>query len=214
MDKPLDVQKENKIALFVYFGIRALVAVSVFVFALYGDWVSAINATLILCLMFIPLLLKQRYQLQLPFELDLAIVGFIFLSLFLGSLRDFYERFPLWDSFLHFQSGVLLGVVGFVMVYILNERKSDKLNMSPGFVSLFAVCFSSALAVLWEVYEYTADFLFGYTMQMDSLPDTMGDLIVNGAGAIIVASIGYVWMKRRQKLPFASSIFHKYPLKK
>lgn len=213
MEIQLDDQKQNKFALHVYFGMRLLVALSVFGFIIFGDWESAINAVLILCLMLVPSLLKRQYRLYLPFELDLAIVGFIFLSLFLGSLSNFYERFSFWDDVLHFQSGLLLGVVGFVMVYILNARKSDKLTMSPGFVSIFAVCFSLALAVTWEVYEYIADYWFGYNMQDGGLADTMSDLIFNAIGAIIVAVIGYFWMRRRQKLPFAPRILRKFSLK-
>ncbi|NCN52360.1 hypothetical protein GW943_00935 [Candidatus Parcubacteria bacterium] len=212
MESNVPSKERNKVAVYVYIGMRVLVVLSIAAFVLFRDWLDAVNATLILGLMLLPSLLKHRYKLYLPFELDLAIVSFIFLSLFLGSLRNFYERFSLWDSILHFQSGILLGIVGFVMVYILNEKSPTKLVMSPIFISLFSVCFSLALAVVWEVYEYAADSWFGYTMQESGLPDTMGDLIVNGVGALIVAVVAFVWMKRRQRLPFAPKKFKKYIL--
>ncbi|MCB9810702.1 MAG: hypothetical protein H6779_02640 [Candidatus Nomurabacteria bacterium] len=210
MSRDYNNGERNKLALNIYFGMRAFVALSVFVFLFYGEWESAVSAVFILLLMITPSFLRMQYRFYMPFELDFAIVVFIFLSLFLGSLNDFYEKFYWWDTVLHFQSGILLGVVGFVMVYILNARRSDKLTMSPGFISVFAVCFSLALSVVWEIYEYAGDTLFGYTMQENGLPDTMWDFIFNGAGAIIVATIGYYWMRRRQKIPFAPRILRKF----
>jgi len=157
--------------------------------------------------MLLPRLVKFWYEIYLPFALELAMVAFVFFSVFLGSLHDYYERFPLWDGILHFQSGLLLGIVGFLVVYLMNSGQTKKLHMSAGFVSFFAVCFSVTIAVVWEVYEYAVDVWFGFNMQESGIPDTMGDLIVGGAGAIIVASLGYIWMKRSNQLPFVPEKF-------
>lgn len=213
-EESINKPQENKIALWMYLGIRIFVAISIIGFLFWGEWESAISALFIFILMLAPPFLKQQYRFYLPFEIDFAIVMFIFLSLFLGSLHDFYEKFYWWDVALHIQSGILLGVVGFMLVYILNARKSDKLTMSPGFVSFFAVCFSLAISVVWEIYEYAGDTWFGYNMQETGLPDTMGDFIFNGSGALLVATIGYFWMKRRQRIPFAPRVFRKLSLRK
>lgn len=202
----------GKAPVLVYFGMCGFVAVSAIIFAVQGEWMSSVSAVLIFLLMLVPTLLKEQYRIYLPFELDLAIVTFIFFSLFLGSLQNYYERFPFWDGVLHFQSGLLLGVVGFVLVYLMNVKKNAKFNLRPGFVALFTVCFALSLSVVWEVYEFAMDSLFGYTMQESGLPDTMGDLIVNGVGAIIVGILGYMWMKHRERLPFAPKKFKKYIL--
>lgn len=204
------VEKSGKIAFWTYYSMRIVVMLSIVAFIIDGNFESAVSALFILGLMVLPSLLKEQYRLHLPFEIDLAIVAFIFLSLFLGSLQDYYERFPLWDGILHFQSGILLGAVGFLVVYLLNERKQGTVVMSPGFISLFSVCFSMALSVVWEIYEYTVDNVFGYTMQESGLPDTMGDLIVNAIASIAVATVAYVWMKRRRRLPFAPRFLKKF----
>jgi hypothetical protein len=203
----LNPKIKNKVMHYLYYGMRFIVMLSVVGFFIFRDWMSMVNAILILFLMLIPRLIKSVYSIYLPFGLELAIVGFIFLSVFLGSLRNYYEKFPLWDGILHFQSGMLLGVVGFVVVYVLNTGTKTKLTMSPGFVAFFAVCFSLAMSVAWEVFEYAGDSWFGYTMQESGLPDTMGDLIVNGAGAIVVAVLGYLWMKKSKQLPFSPEKF-------
>lgn len=181
--------------------LRMVVGLSVIVFIYYGDYVSAVSAAGILFLMLLPGVLRARLDISIPFTLELAVVVFIFASLFLGSLRDYYERYPLWDTILHFQSGLLLGLLAYIAIYALNAGSKKDLHLSPVFVSVFAVCFSSAVSVLWEIYEYGADTFFGYNMQRDGVVDTMHDLILNLVGALIIAIGGYIWMKKSRQLP-------------
>ncbi len=194
----------------LYYGMRGLVLVAFFSFLFLGDWVGAFNTGLIFLLMFIPSVLKKRYDVYLPFELDVAIVGLIFFALFLGSHSNYYERFPYFDGILHFNSGLLFGVVGFVLVYILNGQKTKKLELSAGFIAFFAVVFSIAIGTVWEIYEYIIDLSLGFNMQESGLPDTMGDLIVNFGGAMIVGVFGYIWMKRCQRLPFTPRLLSSF----
>jgi uncharacterized membrane protein YjdF len=188
----------------LYYGLRTLVGMAAALFALNGRWVDAISAAFILLLMLVPSLLRRRYRLSLPFELEFAIAIFVFLTLFLGSLNDFYERYAWWDTLLHFQSGILLGMLGFVLIYLVNRAGMGKIVLSPFFLAFFAACFSMAVSVVWEIYEYAADSLFGFSMQRTGLDDTMGDLIVNTVGALAVAIIAYLWIHMRQRIPFTS----------
>src|SRR3989344_5520207 len=143
----------NTITLLIYYGMRALVLVAALIFLWQGDWQSSVSTGLILLLMLIPSILKHRYGLYLPFTLDLGIVAFIFLTLFVGGIARVYDWIPLWDKFLDFQSGLLLGASGYVLVYLLNENSKTKLNLSPGFISFFAVTFSLAIGAIWEMIE-------------------------------------------------------------
>ena len=204
--------KGNKVATTVYLGMCGFVALSTVAFAISGEWMSAFSSLCIFFMMLIPSFLKDKYRVHLPIELDITIVLFIFLSLFLGSLQGYYEKFAHWDKILHFKSGLLLAFLGFVVVYLMNEKRSGKFVLSPGFLALFSACFSMALSVIWEIYEYILDTFFGYNMQRDGINDTMIDLILNTAGAIIIAIGTYIWMKRREKIPFAPKILGKYTL--
>jgi hypothetical protein len=186
----------------LYYLLRAVVFISSVLFFLEGEWVNAISTALIFVVMMIPQLLKQKYKTKTPLEMDIAISVFVFLTLYLGSARNFYERFPWFDGTLHFLSGILLGMIGFVLIYLLNQSNSEKIHLSPGFISFFAVSFSALISVLWEIYEFIGDSLFGFTMQESGIPDTMGDFIVNMVGALLVAFVGYLWMLRSRKLPF------------
>jgi len=193
----------NKATVLVYWSMCILVLLAAGIFLLRGDLAASGSTALIFLLMLVPSILKERYRMYLPFSLELAIVTFIFLTLFLGGVAQFYDRIPFWDKFLHFQSGLILGASGYVVVYLLNEHRKTELNLSPGFVSLFAVTFSLALGVVWEIFEFAGDTLSGDTFwQGVLLADTMWDLIADGVGALIVSIIGYFWMYRHKRLPF------------
>ncbi|QQG38254.1 MAG: hypothetical protein HYS26_01750 [Candidatus Kaiserbacteria bacterium] len=198
----------TRTTLFLYWAVFALVLLAAALFALRGDLASAFGTLLILLLMLGPTILKQRYRLHIPFALDLGIVVFIFLTLFLGGIAEFYDRIPFWDKFLHFQSGLLLGAAGYLLVYILNEHEKIHLNLSPGFVSFFAITFSLAIGAVWEIFEFAGDQLFAITFwQGVGVADTMWDLIADGAGALIVSVSGYFWMYRHKRLPFTPWLF-------
>ena len=190
-------------ALVIFHHLMRLMVVFAFAQFLYwGRWIDAACAGLVFILMIMPAVMKDKYKIYFPFVIEITVVTFIFISIFLGSLQGFYQKYAWWDGVLHFLSGLIFAVVGFILVYILNERKSKRITMSPFFVSLFSVSFTLALSVVWEIYEYAMDVFFGYQMQEDGLPDTMSDLIVCTVGALIVGVISYVWMKHRSKVPF------------
>lgn len=195
---------KNNVTIFLYHGVRVITFLAFIIFLIDADWVNAFYTAIIFLLIIAPSTLQQRYNLYLPFELDLAIGVFVFLTVFLGGVQGYYTKLPHWDSMLHFQSGFLLGLLGFVIVYILNKQTKKKINLTPGFISFFSVCFSLALAAVWEIFEFIVDSTLGTNWQESGIPDTMGDLIVNGIGSLIVAVLAYFWMRRRLRLPFTS----------
>jgi hypothetical protein len=102
-------------------------------------------------------------DIEIPAEFHLTAVVFIFASLYLGEIQDFYHRFWWWDIALHSSAGLLMGIVGFLLVYLLNESKRVELHMTPVFISLFAFSFAVTIGTLWEIFEFTMDQLFGLT---------------------------------------------------
>lgn len=183
--------------------MRVIVAIGAAVFLLKEEWASGFATILVLILMVVQSLLRGHHKMYLPFELDFGIVFFVFITFSLGHINDFYNRIPQWDKFIHFESGFLLGLSGYVLIYILNEHKNIKLELSPGFISIFSVVFSMAIGVVWEIIEFAMDILARTNYwQGLTVTDTMEDLIADTVGAIIFSIIGYLWMKRRLRLPF------------
>jgi hypothetical protein len=180
--------------------MRGLVLLAAWLAFLWGDWESSVSTLFIFALMMMPYILKRWYKLHLPFMLDLGIVGFIFITLFLGHIGRFYDHIIFWDKFVHLQSGILLGATGFVLVYLLNDNPKSKLNLSPFFLAVFAVAFSLAMGALWEIVEFAGDGIFGSSWQINNA-DTMWDLIADLIGALIISTFGYFWMHAHKRLP-------------
>lgn len=155
----------------------------------------------ILLLTALPMLIFRRLEIFIPPEFELLTIAFIFAALFLGETRDYYGRFWWWDLALHTTSGVLLGILGFLLVYVLNGIPQLDLHLRPGFVAFFAFCFALTVGALWEVFEFAMDKLAGMNMQKpflgdpSGLTDTMWDLIVDALGALLIAVSGYLYMK-------------------
>ena len=162
---------------------------------LEGQWMNAATVAGILILTIVPWRLTRQARIYVPPEFEVLAILFVFASLFLGEIRGYYVRFWWWDLLLHSISGLLLGILGFSLVYVLNRREDIQLFMKPAFVALFAFTFAVAAGALWEIFEFGMDVLFGLNMQKSGLPDTMGDLIVDTAGALVMALVGYAYMR-------------------
>jgi uncharacterized membrane protein YjdF len=179
------------------------------VFAIWGQrWFTAFLTAMIIAITFIPLLFERRFRINIPPELQLAAIGFVFASLFLGEIRDYYTRFWWWDILLHTMSGFLLGILGFLLVHIMNEAEKINVHMKPGFVAFFAFMFALGVGALWEIFEFSMDILFGMNMQKpmlgdpSGLTDTMCDLIVDTLGALVISVMGWRYLKNPQEKSF------------
>ncbi len=184
------------------FGFQAILALG-FVLELYErQWLNAaIVLGILVAVSMLPVALARGLDITIPPELELLTIAFIFGSIFLGETHEYYFRFWWWDILLHATSGGLLGVFGFMLVFVLNENPRVDVHMRAGFVALFAFCFALATGALWEIFEFTMDRVFGTTMQKpmfddpSGLTDTMWDLIVDAGGALIVVAIGHRSMR-------------------
>lgn len=190
----------------------------------YSSIINAFTAVLGFTLTFIPEAVENITKNRVRFGsgMKIAIVLFIFGSELLGEIRSFYEIIPWWDDLLHSVSGVILGLIGFMLVYSLNESEKSSVNLSPVFVSLFAFCFALACGALWEIFEFSGDRLLNMDMQKFRPPagttelvtdswrydagliDTMTDIIMDAASAFAVSVLGFIKIKagkwRKEKL--------------
>ncbi len=178
-------------------------------------WLSLFLVTLIIATLFAPILFRNKLQMEIPVEFHLTAVIFIFASFYLGEVQDFYFRYWWWDIALHATAGLLMGILGFLLVYILNESKRVELHMTPGFIAFFAFIFAVAIGAIWEIFEFGMDQIFGTIMQKpmfgdpSGLTDTMWDMIVNAVGAIIISGTGW-WYLKKDKSFFVKDWIRKF----
>lgn len=195
---------ENRVHRILVLLLLLLMVVEWIVLLIDQRWLSAFLATLIIATLLSPVVFRRKMEMEIPVEFHIAAVVFIFASLYLGEIQGFYLRFWWWDIVLHSSAGLLMGIVGFFLVYTLNESKRVELHMTPFFISLFACLFAVSIGTFWEIFEFFMDQLFGFNMQKpmlgdpSGLTDTMWDMIVNAIGAFIISSMGWWYMKQKR----------------
>lgn len=176
--------------------LKSTMAVGAMLCFIWGHYLLAVGTVIIIAIALMPVLLSRRFKLDIPPEFDLLTIIFIYTTLYLGSVQGFYHKYWWWDGMLHTASGFILGIVGFLMVFVLNQRREVGIGMKPHFVALFAFTFSITLGVLWEIFEFAVDSAFDMNMQETGLVDTMWDLIVDTLGALAVAIMGWGYLKK------------------
>jgi uncharacterized membrane protein YjdF len=203
-NKPYFVQDENRAHRIL---IRVLLVLMTFEWVLLileHRWLSLFLVTLIIATLFAPILFRKRIEIEIPVEFHITAVIFIFASFYLGEVQDFYFKYWWWDIALHATAGLLMGILGFLLVYVLNESKRVELHMTPGFIAFFAFTFAVSIGAIWEIFEFGMDQIFGTVMQKpmlgdsSGLTDTMWDMIVNALGAFIISVTGWWYLKRRK----------------
>ena len=186
-------------------------------FALWeGQWMTAAVTGGIVIVTLVPMIIARRFRVYIPAEFELLAIAFVFAALFLGEVRDYYTRYWWWDIALHTFSGLLLGMIGFLLVHLLNETEKIDINMKPGFVAFFAFLFAVGIGAAWEIFEYAMDTLFGFDMQKpmwgdpSGLTDTMWDLIVDVVGAAVISILGYGYLKSGMNESFLERWIQKF----
>ena len=176
-------------------GLQVIMLGAVGIAVYEHNWLPAFLTVCIFVLSLLPSMLSRRFAVRLPAEFELVAVLFIFAALFLGDIHGYYEQFWWWDVLLHVGSGFLLGILGFLLVYVLNQHERIEFHMKPGFVALFSFAFAVMMGAVWEILEFGMDSLFGLNMQSTGLVDTMWDLIVDAVGGLVIAVTGYFYLR-------------------
>lgn len=117
------------------------------------------------------------------FHCRLCLPVYIFALLYavgpmLGQCWNFYYTISWWDKLLHICGGVMFAIVGAYFFELLTKRKDRFLAGA-----IFALCFSVAIAAVWEFVEFGADRFLGMDMQDDMvITDITSYLLGDGIG--------------------------------
>ena len=168
IQKMKEFYKNNKKSSFIwYLVLRGLVITIMILRFLRGDFESVFVCLLTLILFTVPYWINQKLKIDIPNLLEITIFLFIFAAEILGEIQNFYGIFKYWDTILHTLNGFLCAAIGFSLIDILNNSEKFHIKLSPVFVALVAFCFSMTIGVLWEFFEFGADYIFKYDMQKD-----------------------------------------------
>ncbi|MEG0592827.1 MAG: hypothetical protein RR512_05895 [Coprobacillus sp.] len=206
------------------FVIVLLISATVFLFSGHAKNIQRIifmigQFVMMLLVLNLPKILKSKYDIQIPFMLDIYFVLFAFCGFILGDVFNFYGRYPYWDAVLHAFSGVILAYAGFLIIDFLDKEYTIPLSFNPKFICVAVVLFSLSLGAVWEIAEFLIDDMFKTNSQQymkstdgtligetdipleghEALRDTMNDLMLDFGGAIVVATITYKNIESKRK---------------
>ena len=190
--------------------LKAVLSIGALLLLIQGRYQASFEVLAILLITWLPTLLGKHFKVTIPYEFESLAVVFVYMALFLGEVQGYYTRFWWWDAVLHTGSGFLLGLLGFLLVYVLNERDDIDLQLHANFVALFAFMFAMGMGTIWEIFEFAMDQSFGMNMQKSGLIDTMWDLIVDGLGALTIAILGWGFLKKNAGSSFLERWIDKF----
>ncbi len=171
-------KESRRSSIAVYFFLRALVIICMILEFLRGDMNNAFLCLLSLTLFLMPFFIEHQFKIELPNTLEIIIMLFIFSAEILGEINNFYGIIPYWDTLLHTLNGFLAAGVGFALFDLLNNN-IESINLSPLFLSIVAFCFSMTIGVLWEFFEFGADYYFKTDMQKDRITSEVNSVLLN-----------------------------------
>ncbi len=144
-------------------------------------------------------------RLDLPLSLQYLFYFYIFGGLICGSSFGFYDLFSWWDLLLHGFFGV---VACYVFYFIMAKVRLIK-HMNVYTLIFLMISFTLACACMWEIFEFSADFLVGSDsqhvkdcMEKGQLPqhDTMTDMMISLVGALLTSILILIDKKHDYKV--------------
>lgn len=173
--------------------------------------IPILQRVLAILIAFVPLLLKKIFKIAFPKMATSIFYLFLFLSIYLGTFLNLYQKVESWDIIIHFLFGL---IAGFFAMFLINELIKNKEKLSVFLVFIFVFCFSISLGVCWELYEFAFDSLLNLNMQnyqyangislvgQNALLDTMLDLSFDFFGAVVSALVCSVCSYKNKKFIF------------
>ena len=126
-----------------------------------ADRLALALGTLLLALL--PMLFEKLLRCRISLPVYLFALAYS-IGPMLGHCWKLYYTVPVWDKLLHICGGVMFAILGAYFFDFLVKRKD-----LPAARAIFALCFSVAIAVLWEFCEFGADTFLGMDMQDDTV---------------------------------------------
>lgn len=182
-------KKEEPAAFWTYVVLRFIVILILIRCILRGDIESAFVCVLVLVIYLLPQFVENRLNIDIPTTLEVVIFVFVFAAEILGELQSYFIKYSNWDTILHTSSGFLCAAVGFSLVDLLNRSDNVKVQLSPGYLAITALCFSMTIGILWEFIEFSADRLFLLDMQKDTIVNQISSVSLDPTNSNISITV-------------------------
>ncbi len=203
----MEIKKGRRyISYLLLVAMLAVVLVTLVKNIIWWNKTIVLMSVITIILLLTPRAVLGKIRLDLPPEILSFIEVFIFLGMYLGEIKDAFFFFPQWDTLLHFLSGILIALMGFLLIYPLYMQKPAKAYAY--LILLFTVSFAIAAGGVWELIEYGIDVIFHPVppMQRSGLPDTMGDIAIESFSALLTGIAAYLFVLKKGHSKFFEKI--------
>jgi len=174
-----------------------LILAGILLWGLYArDLEVAVNAAVMLAITSVPAILRREYGLPMDAGLVLWLTAAVFLHA-LGS-AGLYSQVPLFDRVTHALSATVVAAGGYAVFRAVHVHV-ERISIPPKLMSAFILLFVFAAGVVWEVLEFALDqsaaaLGIQAVLIQYGIDDTIGDLIFNALGALVVTIWGTVYL--------------------
>jgi len=185
--------KNSKLAIGIAISFEIIAISTVIIKIISRQWDNIHLLFLVIICITLPFVITyiaNKYNFMLPPSFQLVSLSFILLAQYFGEFIQLYTTFSWWDLFLHGIFGCYAPIIGLhLMRGILTWDSEVTKKRFVIFTGVLTFCFTLALGVLWEIFEFLGDYFLKTGMTTGGLEDTMTDLIIKTLLALITTSI-------------------------
>ena len=127
----------------------------------------------------LPFLLEKLFHCRISLPLYIFALAYA-IGPMLGHCWKLYYTLPGWDKLLHTTGGVMFVILGAYLFDLLMRGQNHHTAKV-----LFSLCFSMAVAVLWEFCEFGADTFLGMDMQYDTVVHGLNSYLLGDRVGVI-----------------------------
>lgn len=112
-----------------------------------------LSTGIVYILTYLPQVLRRFFHIRMDLLGNLLYITIIVMTIYLGNVLQFYNRYRWWDQLIHFLSGITF--VSFGVAISMNQAVLNRFH-----ILFFSLTLSITLHVVWEVLEYVFDCIF------------------------------------------------------
>ena len=127
----------------------------------------------------LPFLMEKLFHCRISTPLYIFALAYA-IGPMLGHCGKLYYTLPGWDKLLHTTGGVMFAVLGAYLFDLLMRGQNHQTAKV-----IFSLCFSMAVAVLWEFCEFGADTFLGMDMQYDTVVHGLNSYLLGDRMGVI-----------------------------